>query len=118
MIVFGVTRPVREPTTNRVRGGHANHLANPTRSHDTEITDTETPVPNDPGPSTQTDINCTNTDSMVDDIDGPEDTPSTSQQSRTKKPCMLYGKLKSESILRQKSYASLSQLYFFKKMFP
>ena len=26
-----MTRPGREPTTYRVRGGHANHLANPTR---------------------------------------------------------------------------------------
>ena len=30
MIVFGMTRPGREPTSYRVRGGHANHL--PTRS--------------------------------------------------------------------------------------
>ena len=34
-----MTRPRVEPTTYRVRGGHANHLANPTRSkpYDTMI---------------------------------------------------------------------------------
>ena len=30
--VFGMTRRGRKPTTYRVRDGHANHLANPTRS--------------------------------------------------------------------------------------
>ena len=28
MMVFGMTRPGREPATYRMRGGHANHLAN------------------------------------------------------------------------------------------
>ena len=31
MMVFCMTRPGGELTTYRVRGGHANHLANPTR---------------------------------------------------------------------------------------
>ena len=31
MMVFGMTRPGREPTTYRMRGGHANHWAIPTR---------------------------------------------------------------------------------------
>ena len=88
-------------------------------SHDTEITDTEIPVPNDPGPSTQTDNSCTNTDSMVDDIDGPEDTPSTSQQSRTKNPCMLpthvYEKLKLESINAQNFAVKLMGVVFTKE---
>ena len=31
MMVFGVSRPGPEPATYRIRDGHANHLANPTR---------------------------------------------------------------------------------------
>ena len=30
LMLFDMTRPGREPTTYRVRGGHAYHLANPT----------------------------------------------------------------------------------------
>ena len=37
MMVFGMTRPGREPTTYHVKGGHANHLANPTRSGMVEV---------------------------------------------------------------------------------
>ena len=33
MVVFGMTRPGREPTTYLVRGGHAKPLANLTRSY-------------------------------------------------------------------------------------
>ena len=39
MMVFGMTRSGREPTTYRVRGAHANHLANPTRSQQLQTTE-------------------------------------------------------------------------------
>ena len=37
MMVFGMTRPGREPATYRMRRGHANHLDNPTRLSTLEL---------------------------------------------------------------------------------
>ena len=41
MMVFGMTRLGRDPTAYRVRGGHANHYANPTQSNNLNEVPTE-----------------------------------------------------------------------------